>query len=75
MGEDILLEARIIAVADVFEAISSYRPYRPGLGQDAALAELTSQRGVLFDSDMVDALTALVAGHPNLLEELHQLYP
>ena len=75
MGEDILFEARIIAVADVFEAMSSYRPYRAGLGQDAALAELTGKRGQIFDPLVVDALLALVAEHPNLLLELHQQYP
>ena len=74
-GEDILFEARIIAVADVFEAMSSYRPYRQGLGQDAALAELTGKRGLSFDPLVVDALAALIADRPNLLAELHQFRP
>ena len=53
-GEDILLEARIICVADVVEAMSSHRPYRPTLGIDAALEEITQNRGKLYDSDVVD---------------------
>lgn len=51
----LLLESRILAVADVVEAIASFRPYRPALGIDAALAEIEAGRGVLFDSDIVDA--------------------
>jgi PAS domain S-box-containing protein len=48
-GDEILLEARIIAVADVVEAISSHRPYRPGLGIDAALDEIEKNSGRLYD--------------------------
>jgi HD-GYP domain-containing protein (c-di-GMP phosphodiesterase class II) len=59
-GEQLLLEARILAVADVFEAMSSHRPYRPALGVEAALAELQSHRGTLFDADAVDACVRLV---------------
>lgn len=54
-GEDILLEARILAVADVVEAISSHRPYRPSLGIKHALDELSQHRGTLYDSVVVDA--------------------
>lgn len=54
-AEVLLLESRILAVADVVEAIASFRPYRPALGIDAALAEVEAGRGVLFDSDIVDA--------------------
>ncbi len=53
-GEDILIEAKIIAVADVVEAISSPRPYRPALGLDTALAEIDGKRGKHFDSSIVD---------------------
>ena len=56
---DIALEARILAVADVVEAMSSHRPYRPALGIDAALAEIIQQRGKLYDSDVVDACVRL----------------
>jgi putative two-component system response regulator len=54
-GEDILLEARIIAVADVVEAMSSHRPYRAALGNAVALEELSRNRGTLYDSEVVDA--------------------
>jgi PAS domain S-box-containing protein len=56
----ILLEARIIAVADVVEAMSSHRPYRPALGPEQVLAELAGQRGVLYDPAVVDACLALL---------------
>lgn len=52
--EDILFEAKILAVADVVEAMSSHRPYRPGLGIENSLFELEKGRGVLFDSHVVD---------------------
>lgn len=58
-GEAILLEARILAVADVVEAISTHRPYRPGLGIEVALAEITKQRGVHYDPRVVDGCVAL----------------
>jgi len=46
-------------VADVVEAMSSHRPYRPSLGLDAALAEITRQRGVLYDPAVVDSCLKL----------------
>lgn len=58
-GDAILLEARILSVADVVEAMSSHRPYRPGLGIEVALAEITKQRGSHFDPQVVDACLAL----------------
>ena len=58
-GEDILLEARILSVADVVEAMSSHRPYRPGLGIDVALEEITKNRGIFYDPQVVDACVAL----------------
>ncbi|HWR40693.1 MAG TPA: HD domain-containing phosphohydrolase [Patescibacteria group bacterium] len=54
-GAEILPEAKIIAVADVVEAISSHRPYRPALGVDAALVEIRANRGRLYDPAVVDA--------------------
>jgi putative nucleotidyltransferase with HDIG domain len=54
-GEAILLEARIIGVADVIEAMSAHRPYRPALGIEAALEEITQNAGTLYDEDVVDA--------------------
>ncbi|MFH1981961.1 MAG: HD domain-containing phosphohydrolase [Pseudomonadota bacterium] len=58
-GEAILLEARILSVADVTEAESSFRPYRPALGIAAALADIRRNRGRLYDAEAVDACTAL----------------
>ena len=58
-GEAILLKARILAVADVVEAMSSHRPYRPALGIEAALAEIERGRGTLFDTNVVDACLRL----------------
>jgi PAS domain S-box-containing protein/putative nucleotidyltransferase with HDIG domain len=55
-GHEIVLGARIIAVADVLEAMSAHRPYRPALGVEAALQEITKGRGSLFDADVADAL-------------------
>jgi putative nucleotidyltransferase with HDIG domain len=54
-GGEILLEARIIAVADVVEAMASHRPYRSALGIEQALAEIIQNRGILYDPDVVDA--------------------
>lgn len=53
-SKDIALESRILAVADVVEAMSSSRPYRPALGVDKALEEISSKRGLLYDADVVD---------------------
>jgi len=52
-GDQIMLGARILCVADVVEAMASYRPYRPGLGVDKALAEVRENRGRLYDADVV----------------------
>ncbi len=54
-GDQLLLEARIMAVADVVEAMASHRPYRPALGIDIALEEISKNRGILYDPDVVDA--------------------
>lgn len=50
-----MVGARIITVADVVEAIALYRPYRPGLGVDTALDEITRNRGTHYDPQVVDA--------------------
>jgi PAS domain S-box-containing protein/putative nucleotidyltransferase with HDIG domain len=60
-GDQIIIEARILAVADVVEAMSSHRPYRPALGIDKALEEINLNRGSLYDSTVVDACTNLFA--------------
>ncbi|MBI2236225.1 MAG: HD domain-containing protein [Magnetospirillum sp.] len=59
-GDDIILEARIIAVADVFEAIVSHRPYRPALGLQVALDEIRLHAGSRYDATVVDACLAVV---------------
>jgi HD-GYP domain-containing protein (c-di-GMP phosphodiesterase class II) len=58
-GDDILLEARILAIADVVEAIASHRPYRPALGIDLALEDISRNKGILYDADAVDACLKL----------------
>ena len=58
-GEEILMEARILAVSDVVESMASYRPYRPGLGIDAALKEIEKNRGILYDKAVADACLKL----------------
>jgi PAS domain S-box-containing protein/putative nucleotidyltransferase with HDIG domain len=58
-GDQIIIEARILAVADVVEAMSSHRPYRPALGIDKALEEINLNRGTLYDSEVVDACVRL----------------
>jgi PAS domain S-box-containing protein len=58
-GDDILMEARILAVADVVESMSSHRPYRPALGLNAALEEIEKNRGTHYDNTVVDACLKL----------------
>jgi HD-GYP domain-containing protein (c-di-GMP phosphodiesterase class II) len=54
-GDEIIPEARVLAVADVVEAIASHRPYRPALGIEAGLEEVRKHRGSLYDAEVVDA--------------------
>jgi HD-GYP domain-containing protein (c-di-GMP phosphodiesterase class II) len=58
-GEKILLEAKIIGVADVVEAMSSHRPYRPALGIDKALEEIFKNKSILYDPEVVNACLRL----------------
>ncbi|MCX5993838.1 MAG: HD domain-containing protein [Chloroflexi bacterium] len=58
-GEDTLLEAKILTVADVVEAMASNRPYRPALGIDKALEEISNNRGRLYEADVVDTCVKL----------------
>lgn len=60
-GDAILLESRILAVADVVEAMASHRPYRAALGTDLALKELEQGRGTIYDAAVVDACLRLFA--------------
>jgi len=58
-GDEICLEARILGVSDVVEATSSHRPYRPALGIEKALEEISDKKGKLYDPPVVDACVAL----------------
>ena len=58
-GEAIMPEARVLAVADAVEAMASHRPYRPGLGLDKALEEISKRRGVWYEVRVVEACLRL----------------
>ncbi len=58
-GDDILIEARIMAVADVVEAMASHRPYRPSLGIEVALEEIEKNKGILYDDTVADTCLKL----------------
>jgi putative nucleotidyltransferase with HDIG domain len=58
-GNEILLEARILGVADVVEAMATHRPYRAALGLDLALEELSRNRGILYDPTVVQSCSDL----------------
>ncbi|MCF8052187.1 MAG: response regulator [Desulfobacterales bacterium] len=60
-GQNIILEARIMAVADVVEAMASHRPYRPALGIEKALEEISENKSTLYDPETVDACLDLFA--------------
>jgi HD-GYP domain-containing protein (c-di-GMP phosphodiesterase class II) len=59
-GDEILPEARVLAVADVLESMASHRPYRPALGLEVALKEVEQGKGKLYDPEVVDAVVRLV---------------
>lgn len=61
-GKDILLEARILGVADIVENMATPRPYRPAIGLDKALEEIEKNKGILYDTDVVDACVRLFKG-------------
>jgi HD-GYP domain-containing protein (c-di-GMP phosphodiesterase class II) len=67
-GDRILLESRILCVADVVETMETHRPYRPSLGREAALLEISTNRAVLYDPDVVDVCL-------RLFQELDFQYP
>jgi HD-GYP domain-containing protein (c-di-GMP phosphodiesterase class II) len=66
-GKEILLEAKILGVADVIEAMCSHRPYRPALGIEKALEEIEKKRGVLYDPEVVDNCLLLYQEMPTAL--------
>jgi PAS domain S-box-containing protein len=69
-GDEIMLESRIMAVADVVEAMASHRPYRPGLGIDKALAEIERGSGTSYDPVVADACLRLFREHGYVLPPL-----
>ncbi|MCX7923800.1 MAG: HD domain-containing protein [Clostridia bacterium] len=69
-GNDILIEAKIVGVADVVEAMASHRPYRPALGIGIALKEIRMNRGTAYDPDVVDACIRLFQEKGYKLEQI-----
>ncbi|MBI4644017.1 MAG: HD domain-containing protein [Deltaproteobacteria bacterium] len=67
-GEEILLEAKILGVSDVVEAMSSHRPYRPAIGINQALEEIFQKRGLAYDPEVVDACMRLFSGQGFMFE-------
>lgn len=65
-GEEMIAEAKILAVADVVEAISSHRPYRPALGIEMAIEEIEKNKGILYDSEIVDACVNVLRKNSNI---------
>ena len=61
-GMKFFLESRILAVADVVEAMSSHRPYRPTLGIDAALEEIEKNKGIIYDCAVVSTCLKIISG-------------
>jgi putative nucleotidyltransferase with HDIG domain len=70
-GDEIILEARILAVADVVEAIQSHRPYRAGLGIEVALDEIKRGRGEIYDADVVDSCLRLFSEKGYSFDDAH----
>jgi HD-GYP domain-containing protein (c-di-GMP phosphodiesterase class II) len=58
-GDEIVIESQILAVADVVEAMASHRPYRPTLGIEAALEEITKNKGILYNNAVADTCLRL----------------
>lgn len=69
-GDEICLEAKIVAVADLFEAMSSHRPYRASLGVDKSMEELKKYKGIHYDEKIVDILLKLLEEDKNRFSQL-----
>ncbi|MCF7934767.1 MAG: HD domain-containing protein [Synergistales bacterium] len=67
-GREIRLEAKILAVADVVEAMTSHRPYRPGLGLGAAIEEILHKKSTHFDEDVVQACVTVLEQNPDFIQ-------
>ena len=70
MKDDILFEARILAVSDAFEAMSSFRPYRPGLGIDSAMLEISAKENIFFDKNVIRVLKFLISKKINMIQDI-----
>jgi HD-GYP domain-containing protein (c-di-GMP phosphodiesterase class II) len=70
-GDDIILEARIIAVADIMDSMASDRPWRRALPLETALKEIKDNRGTKYDPAVVDACVDIYTGHRELLDPDH----
>ncbi|MCL6590607.1 MAG: substrate-binding domain-containing protein [Firmicutes bacterium] len=73
-GPDIIFEAKILAVADVLEAMASHRPYRPAIGIEAGLREITNNRGILYEPEVVDTCLKLFGDRGYKLTDQSVLY-
>lgn len=69
-GDEMLIEAKILAVADIVEAIASHRPYRPALGLENAMDEILANKGILYDPEVVDACVRLIKERGLNLDEI-----
>jgi putative nucleotidyltransferase with HDIG domain len=74
-GDDIRIEARILSVSDVFETMASHRPYRPSLGMNRAIEELTRNRGRLYDTQVADTCLRLIVGKKFSFKEQPEVFP
>jgi putative nucleotidyltransferase with HDIG domain len=72
-GEGIIIEARILGIADVVEAMSSHRPYRPSLGLDKALEEIERGRGILYDPRVANACVKLLGTNQTEFDRIMSL--
>lgn len=70
VGDEIILEARILGVADVVEAMSSHRPYRPALGLNTALEEVSVSSGIRYDITVVDACLHLLQNNQSAFDRI-----
>ena len=73
-GDDIRLEAKILAVADVVETIASHRPYRAALGPEIAIQEIRNNRGTKFDEKVVDACLNIIKDKKLILHDFNDNY-
>lgn len=75
MRDDILIESKIMAVADVVEAMASHRPYRASLGTEIALEEIIKNRGKIYESEVVDACVKIFREKSYTMDQDNPLNP